>query len=1106
MSQFDNIEIDLGFERTEEMTQSSVDGLMNFGNLESGEMINGLQRGYAPTIDTSGIVLDPSYFSIEGMKQYWDTIFKDEVIAEDETIRIVYFVVDPNQAELAEKAKKLGKKEFKIEGTYKGQINSFDGQKGLISVIKDLQARNPGKFLGISIGAGIFKFDPSSDNGPSYSNFDRTRTMVLDIDCYYHASKSQKDKMNFNSFDYVDIQFVAIQTFNHISQLIANKSGPAFLPEKVYCTGGGFQFHIGFEEALNKQEAESIFKMYKSILASDRLPVTGIINSLVIGFSIQEFYIDIDTTFADVTHVQRLGGMKNQKYMFDVLDISDIFGLNLGKHYKLKDESKRHLFNVRTLSLTDIYETIQEQICSQDSTKGSVKASIFNSNKTSDEKKFYYSKIDTILNNFSIFTKTSFGIIFLKQDFLVLPQIVIKGNDIMHEATRVTDASINDILFKINGNIAINILRNELDFAQELGNIIRVNCPFHEERNASFAIYKNENSKVVMKDFHDDTTYNMISFWMKYKEVDKNTAINQLVSLSGITFSGKESKSLQKAIEGSNVEDLIKEIDTKNFIYYRLATKQKSCLVRHINSGEAFMFDGSKLLAEHVLNNQLKQKDLDPEFRAIFHEKFCEHILIDAFEEFSPGAPAYFSREFIQFVNLWIPGENYKNVHKLADQFEEMDIDSALSLIKTKTPWMYVYMLQITQKGNLKYFMNWLAAASQFRIMPIMPVMTSTYGTGKNLFVDEVLNFYFNNEYVNVMNSDRVQSQFNSQLESCSMLVLDEGDFSKSKEVDNLKFLTGNNTLMVERKGVDTVKRKKQFNTILLTNGESPIHHPVGERRFTYYRLDVTLLQTCTMLGTSIDKFINDIRKEMTDFWAIVTKIKTNPDWSFQNDKSPQFYKQIMLMHPFGRMILKALDNEWMDLNLQLNESVDDALTQSNNNNLIKDLQSQFENNGKISLILINKYMKSLNYKHFQNIQTFINVNSLKEFGFEITSDNGQLNVTLDIVKIRNSIHMKNNLEEIIPDFFVDKDSKHEAIKTKENKSLKNSKSVNNLANANSSNNPNISTAMPNVGSVNLNNITEEEKQAYFDPSGGANEIIQPFKNNHGMPNLPGMG
>jgi hypothetical protein len=981
--------------------------------VDSAQTIN-TQLGIIPAQPV--VELNSSYYNLNEMKAYWDAVFADEVIKEDETVRIVYFAVDPNEQNLTAAQKK---KIIKLEGTYKGQINSFDS---LVSTIQQLQTNAFGKKLGVSLGAAIYKNNPDPDVAPSISSFDRTRTMVLDVDCYYNMNKNQKDRINFKEFDHKNIQFVAIQIFNYMSQLLSAKSTPLIVPSKVYCTGGGFQFHLQFEEALNAAEARKIFSMYKTMLASERFLVTGVMNSEIIGVSVLDFYADIDMTFADISHVQRLGGMMNQKYDMMPIDISDVFGTEIGQHYNIKAGADRSKFNIKTLASTELHDIIKNYF--NGNAEDSLYSSIDSCSKTSDEKKFLFNKFDQALMNYSIFLKASYGVTLTKADYISLTGMIIKSDKVIAEATNVGDASLNDILFKINGNIAISILREELDFRQEIGNLIRVNCPFHDEANASFAIYKNENGKTILMDFHDNETYNIVTFWMKLKGIDKNSAINQLISKSGITFSGRESKSLQKVLEKSSVEDLIKEIDRENFIYYRLTSKQKHCIVRHIDSGECFVFDGTKMLADHVLDNQLQQKGLDLEFRAIFHIAFCEHILIDAFEEFNPGMPALYSRNFIQFVNTWIPGKNYKEVHKLAQTFEIMDIDSALNMIKDNTPWMYKYLLQITQKGNLKYFINWLASSSQFRVMPILPVMTSNFGTGKNVFVEYVLNFYFNAEYVSVMSSDRVQNQFNSQLETCSMLILDEGEFSKSKEVDNLKFLTGNNTLTIEKKGIDASKKKKWFNTIMLTNGESPISHPIGERRFTYFRLDVPLYVTCQYLGVSFEQFIENIQKELVSFWAILAKTKVNTNWAFQADKNNQYFKQILLMHPFGKLVIKMLNDQWQDLQLQISESVTDVLQQSNNIKMINEIQSQFKTTGKLSLALVNAYMKSLSYKHYQSVQQFIQGNQLQEHGFFINSDDNGVFITLDIAKIKESISMVNNLIEIIPEYFRDQEDK----------------------------------------------------------------------------------
>ncbi len=1113
-SQIDGIEIDESVinslveqDRTEEaaIMEENIYGVAPtmLGNLS---IPSNVTLGVAPTMKIDDLPAD--YFDIKEMKNYWMSLFGTETLANDETVRIVYFALDPNEKKNLTAAEK--KKQFKIEGTYKGQINSFDM---LIETIKLLQSQNKGKHLGVSIGAAIFKFDHSIDpelrTGPGINSFDRTRTMVLDIDCYYHASKSQKDRINFTEFNFPDTQFAAIQVYNFICNQLSTKSAPLILPSKVYCTGGGFQIHLQFDEFLDKMETKKIFDMYKHVLNSERFLVTGIINSAVLGPTILDFYADIDATFADISHVQRLGGMKNQKYNYMPLDLTDVFGTEIGKKVKLLNEDKRSEFNVKTLSSNELYDVLQNYF-NQSENDDSLNNSIKKSSRTTDEKKFLYNKIDQILTNYSIYLKSAFGINLSKQDYVSLTGMVIKSDKVIAEATSVGDASLNDILFKINGNVAMNLLREELDFRQEFGNLVKANCPFHDESHASFAIYKNENGKTILMDFHDNETYNIVTFWMKYKDVDKNTAINQLVSKTGITFTGKESKSLQKVLEKSSVEDLIKEIDRDTFIYYRLATKQKSCIVRHIESGESFMFDGSKMLADHVLDNQLKQKGLDPEFRAIFHIAFCENILMDAFEEFCPGMPSHFTRDFIQFVNTWIPGKNYKEVHKLASNFVEMDIDSALGLIKSNTPWMHKFLLQITQKGNLKYFMNWLASSAQFRVMPILPIMTSNFGTGKNVFVEEVLNFYFNQEYVHVMSADRVQSQFNSQLETCSMLVLDEGEFSKSKEVDNLKFLTGNNSLMVERKGVDTVKRKKWFNTIMLTNGDSPITHPIGERRFTYYRLDTTLLQTCNLLGISIEEFIENVRKELVDFWSILVKTKVNAEWAFQADKSPQYFKQILLMHPFGKLVIKMLEDEWMDLNLQLNENTTDELVQSNNIKMISDIEKQFRTDGKLSLSLVNTYIKSLNFKHWQSVQQFIQVNNLKTHGFDIVVEGTSINIVLDTKRIIESITMVNNLVEIFPDFFKEELELMATIKHKENQNIK--KSGKNSAGALGS----PVTQNPSVEKLSPNMVDAAELQQFQDPTLGAIPGIGLpgmdaglgglNMNRSGVPTLPGMG
>lgn len=1090
MDNTSEIEIDLENMKSEEQEMINLNEI-SFIDTKDMEVTDA-PKFFAPVQKFQPKYINISEFSYDEIKEYWFNLFGDYEFSDSETVRLVYFAksFDGNND---------------VNVTTKIQINSVDSLiKAMDVVYGQFSEKNKdgtykqNKSIGFSLGSGIYEFDKAGLKAPGRHSFKYLKTIIMDVDCYVYPNV-QKERFVLSVFDKKQQAFAAMQIYNKICDSLLQYSSPLIIPYKVYCTGGGFQFLFTFDKFLSMSEVEPLFDMYKTVFTKTRFPVMGVGSLSLIGEAVSDFYAEIDLSFTDVVHVQRLFGVKNQKYGFRPTDISTIFGNNI------KSQFPNDKFNINIITSNHFAEKIESYFLYNEINKsihaktspdeesviyGTVNR--FCDNKR-EEKTTLIKKIDNIISNFSVYLKSSLANPITIPELQTFSKMIIKPKSVIEKASNVKDIQLNEILYKISGQVAINILKHEISFINETGNLIACKCPFHGDEKSSFAIYKNENGKTILMDFHDNKSYDIIEFWMAHKNLDKQTAINDLVSKSGLIFNSKDGKSLQKVIGTTSVNDLIKQIDVENFIYYRLTNKQKSCIVRHINTGEPFLFDGSKMLADHILDNQLQKNDADAEFREIFHAVFEEKVLLEAFEEYSPGQKSTFSRDFVQFVNTWIPGKNYKEVHKIAENLTDMDIDLTLSLLREKTPHLYIYLLQITQKGNLKYFVNWLAASSQFRIMPIMPIMTSNFGTGKNLFVEEVLNFYFNQEYVNVMNSDRVQSQFNSLLETCSLLVLDEGDFSKSKEVDNLKFLTGNNTLMIEKKGVDTVKKKKMFNTIMLTNGDSPINHPYNERRFTYYRLDVSLLDTCNALKTTIPDLIDKVREELVDFWAIIYKTIVIPDWAFQNDKSPQYFKQILMMHPFGRLVIKMIEEQWVDLSLQLNEHNDDQITQANNTKLINDLRDQFKLDGRLNMVIVNKYIKSMNYKHFQSVQNFIQINQLKNHGFNILIENNNTYVVLDIEKIKKTIYMDNNLKEVIPDYFIQIDEENSLIKNKEN----------GIMDVKKPNEFKASDTKPILSGTNIP-LSTEEKELFYNPAHADNEENNNIFKMYNAPKIPG--
>ena len=661
----------------------------------------------------------------------------------------------------------------------------------------------------------------------------------------------------------------------------------------------------------------------------------------------------------------------------------------------------------------------------------------------------------------------------------------IHRKSLIDSASSKTDREYEDlakyrkpIISKIEWDDLVNFARENLHVHNEGKHNIYISNPFkadgEEDKNYSMAIYYNGGYPKIVDFLNENKHYDLVTFWQLKNKISSVEAFNQIISIFNLELDVRDQNNISKNITLDDVDQLITQVNTTDFIYYRNAQKRNTCIVRNKLNGESYAFDGPKMLSDHVLVYQLKAKNANKELREIFRYKFEEQILVDAFEEFIPGAEAtLINSEFFKIVNMWVPGKNYENILLKAEEFrkdflvEYMDklpdgakntlpLEYALGVIKERTPFMYYYLHQITQKGNMNYFINWLGCVSQFKIMPVLPVFTSVQGSGKNLFVDEVLNYFLNGEYVNVINSDKIMNNFNSFMQTSSLIVLDEGDFSKSKDIDQLKMLTGNKTIQIEKKGVDSYKQNKTFNFIMLTNGEKPINHDYGDRRITYFRLDKDLVETINFLTkkepelkNDIEIFIEKIRSEQETFWAIIRNIELHKPYINKNDKNNQYNKQIFLMHPVGELLIQMIEGKWDEISTQVTEKLDDPLMLDKNTKEVSLLKSSFEKSdiAKINILTINKYLKAKEFKSFKGVQDFIRINNMEQYGI-MTGEEEEpwpaelagvahgptvkntltvKYVYIDKEKIKPLISMKNNLEDILPEMFTEDGAKEAA-------------------------------------------------------------------------------
>jgi len=897
-------------------------------------------------------------YNTTDVERYWLTSLPEE-LPEDETIRVVY--------QIREEDGSYGKYGIQTE------TKPFRKAADLVSYLNTLQAQNPTKRVGISVSTAVFNYTGKT---PKIEEFKYSRTIAIDIDT--HTGRG-KERYTLGDLTEPQIQLSLIKTWVEISKKMDEIGVGVVIPSASVLTGGGLQYILEFDRPLNKQEAQKIYGLLKTTLGD--LKWKTVLTDMLANYTAVAH--DIDKSFADLSHVQRCAGTINQKYnimskfipLFELNDI-EIETLKVA----LLDE----------MELTDY---------------------------TEEQKEAYKVATKEIVDEFIKFRGKATGALEIENN-LITAKMEASRTYIRPSELRSIEYELLSKL-KQSGLDALTLLQDEVKVGYTSGNLTKLFCPFHEETNPSMAFYRNDLFD-TFKDFHDDASYSLITFWEKLFSVSKSTAIAQIAEKAKIGLGKSERKEFQNLELTEIVEELVSRIDVENFVYYRLANKNRTCIVRHIDTGEPYVFDGPKMLATHILQNQLNINDAELKLQEEFSKAFQEKVLIDAFESFEPLKPTIFNKQFIKFVNLWVPSERYKRAHVRAEEiYQNTDrafaLEETIDLVKRKCPWTYKYILQMVQSGDINWFFNWLSGVSKAKTMPTVPVFFGVQGGGKNLFVNTVMDFYLNNEYIRVVSGDRIMQQFNAMLESTSLLVLDEGDFSTGKEVDQLKLLTGNDKILIEKKGVDATNKTRHFNIMFFSNGEVPLRHPAMDRRITYFKQDIPLLASCESWGLSIDDFIERVKSELVEFWAIIVNTDLDGKLAMSNSKNGQFWKQILMQHPFGALVVKLMNGEWEDIALQLNENVSDIAEMKINLSLLMNIKDQFESAGQISLTLINRYLQSLNFRMKQSIQKFIQVNHLPEFGIHILVETDDVKIKVDKRKVQESLRVKNVLKAAYP-------------------------------------------------------------------------------------------
>jgi len=140
----------------------------------------------------------------------------------------------------------------------------------------------------------------------------------------------------------------------------------------------------------------------------------------------------------------------------------------------------------------------------------------------------------------------------------------------------------------------------------------------------------------------------------------------------------------------------------------------------------------------------------------------------------------------------------------------------------------------------LDYLLNWMALAIQKPDSPgqVAVVLRGRKGTGKGFFA-KTFGRLFGRHYLAVSNAKHLVGQFNAHLRDCVVLFGDEAFWAGDKAHESvLKALITEDTIMIEKKGIDVESASNYVHLIMASNEQWVVPASYDERRF--FVLDVS--------------------------------------------------------------------------------------------------------------------------------------------------------------------------------------------------------------------------------------------------------------------------
>ena len=159
-------------------------------------------------------------------------------------------------------------------------------------------------------------------------------------------------------------------------------------------------------------------------------------------------------------------------------------------------------------------------------------------------------------------------------------------------------------------------------------------------------------------------------------------------------------------------------------------------------------------------------------------------------------------------------------------------------------------------ESSFTYLINWMARSVQYPASQgeVAVVLRGAKGAGKGMMM-KYFGRMFGRHYLQIANASHLVGNFNSHLQDVVLLFADEAFFAGDKKHESvLKMLVTEDTIPIEKKGIDVEAQKNYIHIVMASNDPHVVRASGDERRYFVLNVGESVKQDTEFFGELADE------------------------------------------------------------------------------------------------------------------------------------------------------------------------------------------------------------------------------------------------------------